>query len=428
MSNVNRPRVPKDIANAAILPTSYADEAAVHSAFSWLRANVPLGLAEADGYDPVWFVSKLKDIRYIESKPDIFSSAKHNPILGDKQNEEALRVATNGTYRSIDTLTFMDPPEHTSVRGVSAGWFTPAKLETLRASIRADAKAAVDNLLSFDGECDFLKDFALNYPLRVVMTLLGVPREDEPFMLKLTQEFFGTMDPDEQRGDLVNDPLAAAKQWQQIVDDMNNFFCDLSEDRRKNPRDDLLSAIANYQVDGEYLSDGVANGYYIAIATAGHDTTSSSTAGGIHGLIETNQYDRARAGVENAAALVGESVRWTSPVKHFMRVAAQDTELNGVEIREGDRFFLSYPSANRDEDAFVDPFSFECFRTPNSHVGFGFGPHICLGQRLAKLEMEILFQELLPRVKKIELGGPIKRLQTNFVGGITQMPVRFEKA
>jgi cytochrome P450 len=429
MPELNRPEIPKEIANAAILPSSYLDEVDVHKAFTWIRNNEPLGIAQADGYDPLWFVSKLKDIRFIESKPAIFSSAQHNPILSDQANEEMLREATQGTYRSLQTLTFMDPPEHTGVRGISAGWFTPQKMKDLEESIRADARLSVDHLLSFDGECDFVKDFALHYPLRVVMTLLGVPREDEPFMLKLTQEFFGGNDPSEQREELLNDPLAAAKQWQAAVNDFYGYFNQLSADRRKSPKNDLLSQIANYQVDGEYLSDDLANGYYVAIATAGHDTTSSSVGGGMHALIENNeQFLLAQQSSADTSGLVAESVRWTSPVKHFMRVATQDTELNGVNILKGDRFFLSYPSANRDEDIFVDPFKFDASRKPNPHLGFGFGPHICLGQHLARFEMQILFQELLPTLKSIELSAPIERVKTNFVGGIKSMPVRFVKA
>jgi len=429
MPSGNRPQLPVDISNAAIQPASYGDDKSLHEALAWVRQHVPLGLAQADGYDPVWLVSKHKDIRFIESKPELFSSAQHNPILSDQANESMLREATGGTYRSLETLTYMDAPEHTAIRNVSAGWFTAATMQSLEASIRADAKTAVDNLLSFDSECDFVTDFALHFPLRVVMTLLGVPREDEPFMLKLTQEFFGTTDPTEQRGDLLDDPLAAAKQWQAAVADFNAFFMDLTEERRKSPRDDLLSQIANYKIDGEYLSNELANGYYVAIATAGHDTTSSSVAGGMHGLIETSgQWALAKASADETSGLVNEAIRWTSPVKHFMRVATQDTEIDGIEILKGDRFFLSYPSANRDEAVFDRPFDFDCTRRPNPHIGFGFGPHICLGQRLAKFEMEILFQELLPRLQSIETTGAVERVKTNFVGGIKSMPVRFTKA
>ena len=424
-----RPELPREIANGIILPDGYADESRLHQNLTWVRSHMPLALATAEGHDPVWFVSKHADVRTIEADPELFSSALHNPILGDQQNEAFLRELTGGTYRTLSSLTYMDPPEHTLVRNASAQWFSQTRLNVLEAQIRQEARSAVAGLLDHDGECDFVRDFALNYPLRVVMTIFGVPREDEPLMLKLTQDFFGTSDPDEQRSEVSGDPLAAAKQWQSTLEDFFSYFRNLTVDRRKQPREDLLSAIANYRIDGEFLSDEVANGYYVAIATAGHDTTSSSIAGGMEGLVAyPDEFLLARTGAQDTSGLTSEAIRWTSPVKHFMRVATRDTTLRGEEIRRGDRLFLSYPSANRDEEVFQDPFRFSITRRPNPHIAFGFGPHICLGQRLARFEMEILFQELLPHLKSVALLAPPERVRTNFVGGIKSMPIRFEKS
>jgi len=428
VQQLQRQTLPEAVAAGVILPDAYTDEARLHETFDWVRSHAPLALAKAPGFDPVWFVSRYADIRTVESDPRRYSSAQHNPILGDQQNEGFLAEMTGGTYRTLSTLTFMDPPEHTGVKAVSAEWFTPQKLKGLEQQIRAHARAAVDELLSFDGECDFVKDFALLYPLRVIMTLLGVPREHEALMLKLTQEFFGTSDPEEQRSELSGDPVAAAKQWNSTIADLFDFFGRLTAARRDEPCDDLISTIANYREDGAYLSDEVINGYYVAIATAGHDTTSSSLAGGVHALIDhPQQYALARAAGADMAGLVAESIRWTSPVKHFMRVATEDAELSGQQILAGDRFFLSYPCANRDEQVFPHAAVFDITRRPNPHIGFGFGPHLCLGQRLARLEMEILFAELIPNLRHIELAGPVIRTKTNFVGGIKSMPVRFTK-
>lgn len=273
-----------------------------------------------------------------------------------------------------------------------------------------------------------MKDFALHYPLRVIMTLLGVPREDEPRMLKLTQEFFGVHDPEEQRPEMVADPVAAAKMWYASLQDFYAYFDVLSEERRQNPREDIMSLVANAQVNGAPIPRDVANGYYVAIATAGHDTTSSSTAAGLHGLIlNPDQFADVKADLSLVGGLVDEAVRWGCPVKHFMRNAVADTEVSGQPIRAMERLMMCYPSGCRDEAVFADADSFDMRRSPNPHMGFGFGPHMCLGQHLAKLEMSVLFEELLPHLASVELAGDPRFVETNFVGGYKSMPIRFRK-
>jgi cytochrome P450 len=322
----------------------------------------------------------------------------------------------------------MDPPEHATYRSIASNYFLPGKIAKLEDQIRQLARKSVDNLLSFDGECDFVRDFALHYPLRVVMTLLGVPPEDEPRMLKLTQEFFGVHDPEEQRSDLAADPVVAAKMWHASLQDFYSYFNELNADRRAAPRDDLLSLIANSRINGSLIPDAEANGYYVAIATAGHDTTSSSTAGGLHGMVAfTGQFDAVKADPALIPGLVDEAIRWTSPVKHFMRNATADTSVRGMPIKAMDRLMICYPSGNRDEEVFTDPDAFDVRRSPNPHIAFGFGPHMCLGQHLAKLEMRILFEELMPHLKSVELTAAPRMVETNFVGGYKSMPIRFTK-
>ena len=172
------------------------------------------------------------------------------------------------------------------------------------------ARHSVDNLLSFDGECDFVRDFALHYPLRVIMSLFGVPPEDEPKMLKLTQEFFGVHDPEEQRPEMVADPVVAAKQWAASIEDFYTYFDRLSAQRREQPTDDLLSLIANSRINGAPIPRDEANGYYVAIATAGHDTTSSSTAGGLHGMMAyPENWAKVKADPALIPGLVDEAIR-----------------------------------------------------------------------------------------------------------------------
>ncbi len=428
MTTQARPRIPDDIAKAVISPKSYTDDAVIYSAFRWLRENMPLGVAEVEGYDPIWVVTKHADIRKVEVNAKLFHNADHNPILVDRASDDFTRQINNGSLRIISSLTYMDPPEHAAYRGITANWFLPGKISKLEERIRELARQSVDHLLSFDGECDFVRDFALHYPLRVIMTLFGVAPEDEPQMLKLTQEFFGVHDPEEQRAEMVNDPMAAAKMWAATLEDFYSYFDELSARRRAEPADDLLSLIANSRVNGAPIPRDEANGYYVAIATAGHDTTSSSTAGGLHGMIAfPENFAKVKADPGLIPGLVDEAIRWTSPVKHFMRNAVEDTELRGQQIGAMDRLMMCYPSGNRDEDVFTDPDRFDITRSPNPHIAFGFGPHMCLGQHLAKLEMRVLFEELLPHLEAVELAGDPRFVETNFVGGYKRLPIRFKK-
>jgi cytochrome P450 len=214
-----------------------------------------------------------------------------------------------------------------------------------------------------------------------------------------------------------------------VFDDFFTYFRAVSEDRRARPREDLASAIATGEVDGRPISDFDAMSYYFLVATAGHDTTSSSTAGAIWALAENpEQFDRVRRDPSLIPGLVDEAIRWTTPVKHFMRSATRDYELRGQIIKEGDWLMLCYLSGNRDEEVFEDPFSFRVDRSPNRHLAFGYGAHLCLGQHLAKMEMRILFEELLPRLQRLELDGEARLSAANFVSGPKRLPIRFKAA
>ncbi len=422
-------RVPDEIAKIVLAPSSYTKDEVLYPALKWLRENRPLGLAEVEDFDPVWIVSRHADIMDIERNAKQFHNADLNPVLNTKAADAFTRKINNGSIITVAALTHMDAPDHTRVREITANWFLPANVRKLEHKIRALAREAVENFLSFDGECDFLKDFALMYPLHVVMTLFGVPREDEPRMLRLTQEFFGVHDPDEQRTDVeAGTPEAAAAAFFAALQDFYGYFSSLTQDARANPKDNLLSLIANTRFNGELISDWEANGYYVTIATAGHDTTSSSTASGLLGMIRfPEEFAKVKADLSLVGGLVDEAIRYASPVKHFMRNTTEATEFRGIQLQPMERFMLSYPSANRDEAVFEDPTSFKIDRRPNRHLAFGYGPHMCLGQHLAKMEMRILFEELLPKLKSVELAGEPRYMETNFVGGLKSLPIRFKK-
>jgi cytochrome P450 len=207
---------------------------------------------------------------------------------------------------------------------------------------------------------------------------------------------------------------------------MMMYFNKLTEERRANPTSDLASAIANGTIDGQPLDPLAMMGYYIIVATAGHDTTSSSTAGAMWALAQDRaQYARLRADPALIGSTIDEAIRWTSPVKHFMRTATADTEVGGEKIAKGDWLMLCYGSANRDEAVFPEPDSFLIDRKPNRHLAFGYGAHLCLGQYLARMEMRILLEELLPRLEAVELDGVPAMSAASFVNGPLRLPIRY---
>jgi len=417
--------IPPDIAATLVNPAAYADNR-LHESYRWLRANNPLGVARTENFDPFWVVTKHAHIQAISRQNDLFHNADRATVLTARAGIERIRKVTGGP-NLVRSLVQMDAPDHPKYRALTQGWFMPANLGKFEARVRHIARSTVARMLEKDGHCDFVADVALGYPLHVIMEILGVPEQDEPRMLKLTQELFGSQDPDTARVREALSPEQFAGMMQSIVNDFGAYFRKITEERRSHPRDDLATVIANARIGGEYMPDHDATSYYMIVATAGHDTTSSSTAGAIWALAENpEQFAEVKANPELIPGLVDEAVRWMTPVKHFMRSATADTELGGRRIAKGDWLMLCYASGNRDEEVFEDPFSFRCDRKPNRHVAFGYGAHLCLGQYLAKLEMRILFEELLPRLKSIALDGEVKMTQATFVNGPKKLPVRFE--
>jgi cytochrome P450 len=417
--------IPPDISATLVNPAAYADDR-LHDSYRWLRANNPLGVARTEKFDPFWVVTKHAHIQAISRQNDLFHNADRATVLTARAGIERIRKITGGP-NLVRSLVQMDAPDHPKYRALTQGWFMPANLGKFEARVRHIARSTVARMLEKGGHCDFVADVALGYPLHVIMEILGVPEQDEPRMLKLTQELFGSQDPDTARVREALSPEQYSDMMQSVVNDFGAYFRGITEERRSHPRDDLATVIANARIGGEYMPDHDATSYYMIVATAGHDTTSSSTAGAIWALAENpEQFAKVKANPELIPGLVDEAVRWMTPVKHFMRSATADTEMGGRGIAKGDWLMLCYASGNRDEEVFEDPFSFRCDRKPNRHVAFGYGAHLCLGQYLAKLEMRILFEELLPRLKSIALDGEVKMTQATFVNGPKQLPVRFE--
>jgi cytochrome P450 len=313
----------------------------------------------------------------------------------------------------------MDDPQHRAVRAIGADWFRPKAMRALKERIDELAKRYVDRMLAVGPECDFVQEVAVNYPLYVIMSMLGMPESDFSRMLKYTQELFGNDDAEFQRGATKAEQLGALLE-------MFEHFNALTAARRESPTQDLASAISNARIDGERLSDIDTVSYYLIIATAGHDTTSATISGGLQALIENpDQLQRLKDQPEFMPLATEEMIRWVTPVKEFMRTAREDTTIRGIPIAEGESVLLSYPSANRDEEVFDEPFRFDVGRDPNKHVAFGYGVHFCLGAALARMEVNSFFSELVPRLQSIELAGDPQHIATIFVGGLKHLPIRY---
>jgi len=422
--------IPDDIAATIITPAAYAADAPVHEAFSWLRANRPLGKATLEGLYPFWAVTKHADILEVSRQNDLFHSGDMPATFTTIEGDQMVRKITGGSPHLLRTLVQMDAPDHPKYRVLTQSWFLPQNIRHLETRIREIAKDHVDHMAAKGGECDFVQDVALHYPLRVIMEIMGVPPADEPRMLKLTQELFGAADPELNRSGA--DGFAEGGglgDLQAVIADFFTYFKAITDARKANPGPDLASAIANGRIDGAAINDFEAMCYYVIVATAGHDTTSSSTAGAVWGMCEHPEaFAKVKADPSLIPGLIDESIRWTTPVKHFMRSATADTEIRGQKIAQGDWLMLCYPSGNRDEEVFEAPHEFRPDRNPNRHLAFGYGAHLCLGQNLAKMEMRILFEELMPRLKSLEFNGQATRSHGAFVGGPKRLPIRYQMA
>ena len=394
-------------------PLAYTDEPKLHAVLAHLRANAPVSWVEVPNYRPFWAITKHVDIMDIERDNMRFTNWPR-PVLTTVEGDELQAAA------GVRTLIHLDDPQHRVVRAIGADWFRPKAMRALKVRVDELAKNYVDKMMAVGPECDFVQEVAVNYPLYVIMSLLGIPESDFPRMLKLTQELFGSDDSEFRRGSSSEDQLPALL-------DMFQYFNAVTASRREHPTEDLASAIANARIDGEPLSDIDTVSYYLIVATAGHDTTSATISGGLHALIENpDQLHRLGENLDVMPLATEEMIRWVTPVKEFMRTAAEDTTVRGVPIAAGESVLLSYVSGNRDEDVFEDPFRFDVGRDPNKHLAFGYGVHFCLGAALARMEVNSFFTELLPRLKSIELTGAAEFVATTFVGGLKHLPVRYQ--
>ncbi|HZC15358.1 MAG TPA: cytochrome P450 [Caulobacteraceae bacterium] len=420
--------IPEPIAQTLVDPSAYAD-GRIYETYAWLRANNPLGVAQPEGYDPFWVVTRHADILEVSRQNALFHSGDRSTTIVSAAGDARVRQMTGGSPHLVRSLVQMDAPDHPKYRVLTQAWFLPQNIRKLEDRIRVIARASIDRMLASGGQCDFVSEVALHYPLHVIMEILGVPETDEPRMLMLTQELFGAADPDLGREEKPDaDPLDMGA-LQGVLADFYQYFAKISADRRAHPREDLATLIATSEIDGRPISEFEAMSYYVIVATAGHDTTSSTTASAMQALCEhADQFAAVKADPTLIPGLVDEAIRWATPVKTFMRSAAEDAEVGGRAIAKGDWLMLCYASGNRDESVFDDAQAFRADRAPNRQLAFGYGAHLCLGQHLAKMEMRLLYEDLLPRLKSVELAGTPRMSHGGFVNGLKSLPIRFTAA
>ena len=409
-----------DLINAS----AYGQNGVPHELWTHLRKESPVYWYAQRGHTPFWAITKHEDIMEVSSQPDIFSNEAGGIIvLNEAQIQSFIEGGSGSPLAQMKTIITMDPPEHRSYRKVASGYFTPRGVTNLDEIVKSSAAAIFDELPD-EGEVDFIETIAQKHPLRVLATILGINEEQEERLLVITQELFGgEANPDMQRQG--EDREAARKE---LGMEFYMLFDEIIKDRRACPRDDLATMLANAELsDGCPLGQLETLGYYLIVFTAGHDTTRNALSGAISAFLDhPDQFERLRQDPSLSKSAVDEIVRWTTPVNYMKRQAVQDYELRGQNIKAGEELALFYCSANRDEDVFEDPFTFDIGRSPNRHLGFGWAEHYCLGAHLAKASMKALTEEMVRRIEWMEPNGERTFISSNFVVGLKTLPVKYK--
>ena len=409
--------------NAARLAdaATYADPDELNEIFTELRRSGRVVLAQPQGMRSFWAVTKAADVRFVETNSDKFIAEPWPAMLMKDQEQKNIELFGSISGPST-TLVSMDGEIHHKHRLIAQAWFMPHNVRKLVPEVDAIARTYIEKMAAMNGECDFARDIAFWYPLRVVNSILGLPESVDADFLRLTQLSFGAADPN-----IEASIESRLERFAQSHREFMSIFHPVIEDRRANPTDDLASAYSNATIDGEPLGVAETLGLFLVTATAGHDTTSATTAGGLKALLEhPEQFSKLRDNMDLLPNAVEEFLRWVAPVKHFARTATEDVQIGDQAIAKGERVVVFFASACRDEEVFDDPFEFRIDRDPNKHLAFGTGPHLCLGMHLARLEIKSFFEQLLPRLKSVELAGEATYLQANLVSGLTSLPVKYE--
>lgn len=388
-------------------PDSFAD-GFPHAWFRELRREAPVCWHEGDvfGGPGYWIVSKYHDVRMVSKNPRLFLSGLGNQIQDPMP----------GQLENTRSMITMDPPEHPRYRKLVSQGFTPKAVAHMEHKTRERVRGILDQIAD-KGECDFVTDVAAELPLQVIADLLGVPQAERHQLFDWSNRLLGSED--EEFGNDITVAMAAGFE-------MFRYAYQLGQAKIESPGEDLVTALMTRDVDGERLDMLEFGSFFLLLAVAGNETTRNLISHGMWLLLEHPEaLARLRANPTLLPSAIEEMLRYRAPVMYFRRTAAEDTEIGGVKILEGEKVTLWYPSANRDEDVFADPDHFDIARTPNEHLAFGHGQHFCIGSHLARLEIRVMFEELLERLDDIQLTGPVRTLRSHFIDGIKSMPLRF---
>ena len=392
-------------------------EGVPHDWFTELRHTEPVYWHKGDptfdgpqgGAGPFWCVTGYDEVVAVNRDNATFSSAEKLVFMWDPDdaNLEQQRLL----------MLNMDPPMHTRYRRLINKGFTPRMVSELHSTMQKRAKDIIDSVVE-RGECDFVVDVASELPLQVIADLMGVPQDDRHKLFDWSNQMIGSDDPEYGITEEIT---------QHASMELYAYAADLAEQKRANPKDDLISVLTSSSVDGEQLSGLEIDLFFLILTVAGNETTRNLISHGMVALLEhPEQLAKVRADRSLLPGTVEEMLRWASPVMNFRRTAMQDVELGGKQIKAGDKVVIWYIAANRDEQMFPDPFTFDITRTPNEHVAFGGGgPHFCLGANLARMEINVMFEEILNRLDDIEMTAPPARLRSNFINGLKHVPLKF---
>ena len=403
-----------DIADVKLLDPDRFQRQEHHAMFEVLRREDPVyWTEEADG-GGFWSITKHADLQLINRDAEGFSSEANGVNIPE--------LDANAAFDMRGQMMLMtDPPKHTRYRLLVNKGFTPRMINLIEDHLRYRAELIVDSVIE-RGECDFVIDVAAELPLQAIAEIMGVPHEERHMLFEWTNKMIGADDPE-----YAND-TEGSLEAQMAAAELFMYASQLRVDRAETPLDDIVTKLINAEINGDRLTDSEFEMFILLLAVAGNETTRNATAHGMHALIANpEEYAKLVADPSLIDSAVEEIVRWATPVMHFRRQAMRDLELRGKQIKAGDKVVMWHISANRDEEVFENPFTFDVERSPNDHIGFGGGgAHFCLGANLARMELRLIFHELVTRISDMALvNSDADRLRSNFIGGIKHMPVTF---
>jgi len=407
-----------------VTPERYAEHGYPWDDWALLRREAPVYWYDRPGVTPFWAITKYDDIQEISRDPETFISSQRLVIRSAGSGDGG----ANDPNLTVPNLINMDPPEHGKYRNATSRRFSPRGMRLLEDRVDEIAEGVIDEAaahlvsqLTDRREMDFVRDVAAKMPMAAICELLAVDRDSWEDIFLWTNEFIGSEDPEYQQG------RSRRETWQSGMRGLQGYFMAHIERKRREPDESVMTTLVQAEIDGEPLPEHEILSYAILLILAGNETTRNATSGGMQALIEhPDQFELLRSQPELLDSAVEEMLRWTSPVVHFARTVTRDTEIRGVPIQAGETLAMWYPSANRDEDIFNNPDTFDIQRSPNEHLAFGgFGEHFCLGANLARLEMRSIFRHLIQKLDHFEASGEMERLSSGLIGGIKRLPVSY---